>query len=346
VKFVPTVTDAIAPEQLQSFNFLSDNTTTAIYVASTAEPNVYNGLPSTERLSTSFVPDVPAAMTAYGYSKWNHVIIDQVGPLDFLQDNGYGTAQTLPMINALLDAGKEVLIADYPAMFYVYVDAYPDVANTGTDDIHNFFENRLGLTWTMNIQRWSGSTFTPWPIGGLDDPISKGISTTNAGGTVSETYTINEGSHSTALFFADDDSSSIVGSRYEDPNTHGKLVFLGFQLSALSGTAGNKIVTNSQNWLTAPPAGVEQPVIVERNFTAAANPFHAATQISYVSAEGEHDVTFSAFDLLGREVAKLTPKVSGSTVTATFDANTLPAGTYVIVKHSSTGTQELRIVNE
>jgi len=108
----------------------------------------------------------------------------------------------------------------------------------------------------------------------------------------------------------------------------------------------NKIV-NVHVQGTTSSSGVHEDGTASASLAASPNPFHGLTQIQYTAGAGEQGVSLAAYDLLGREVAKLTTQnAGGSLYTALFDGSKLANGTYIIVAHSSTGTHEVRVLNQ
>jgi hypothetical protein len=79
---------------------------------------------------------------------------------------------------------------------------------------------------------------------------------------------------------------------------------------------------------------------------ATSNPFVGRTEIRYTPKADETNVTFSAYDVLGHEVATMPAKMTNGAFTTTFDASSLASGTYTIVAHTSTGAHQIRVVAE
>ena len=95
------------------------------------------------------------------------------------------------------------------------------------------------------------------------------------------------------------------------------------------------------------PAGVAEAAPAGTGITASPNPFHGVSNIQFTAAADEQNVTFSAYDLLGHQIATLAShNVGGNVYSAAFDASKLADGTYVIVAHTSKGTHEIRVVNQ
>ena len=125
---------------------------------------------------------------------------------------------------------------------------------------------------------------------------------------------------------------------------------IGF-VNQFSGTdpSGNEVFDAAKLKLTTTSLGVvpQQAFANLDGMSAMPNPFRGTTEVRYTAASDERDITFSAFDLLGREVAKFPAQnVSGTTCAATFNANDLANGTYVIVVRSSKGSHYIRVVSQ
>ena len=111
----------------------------------------------------------------------------------------------------------------------------------------------------------------------------------------------------------------------------------------------SSIAGRSIAWLfgNSSSAAVDQPAVSATGITASPNPFSGISHIQYTAAQDELNVTFAAYDLLGRQVATLaTSNEGGNVYSAAFDASKLADGTYTIVAHSSKGTHQIRVVNQ
>jgi hypothetical protein len=145
----------------------------------------------------------------------------------------------------------------------------------------------------------------------------------------------------------------VLGVKFVDPTTGGRMIYLGFDLGDIdAGTKANQadtIAGRSVAWLFSnqSSAGVAPVASSVTGITASPNPFSGISRIQYTAAQDELNVTFAAYDLLGRQVAALVTNNEGGNVFSTsFDASKLAAGTYTIVAHSTKGTHEIRVVNQ
>jgi len=454
ITFMASEQDYYVPGSSLSFYMLSDNTKYAYLIpGGSYETAVYRGVPASYQTHMAIMPYSSSISQNYDFSDMDLVILNQIPVLDFYTDLGWGVAPTVGLLMDLLDKGKRVFINSNDAMFWAFNDADSRYQYTGTDAVHEFFD-RMGLSWTRNVARYNSSTGAAisFPIKGTTDPIGNGISATNSGGDVSEIYSIDN-SKSVGLFYTNGGSgnantSYLLGSRYEDPSTHGRLVYLGFDLAHITiqknadsiaarsiawllsgssitpslkvpqsvdfgsipvGQSSTKTVTVSNEGSAdvtvtgvsvtgssfsanaagftvaagasktvdvtfapstpgvqdgklvlvmaegsqsidlsgvAAAAGVEDGKTIATSFTASPNPFNGSTKIEYTAAAGERNVTFSVVDVLGREVMQLAPTASNGAYSVSFDGSNLSAGTYVIVAHTSTGSHELRVVNQ
>jgi hypothetical protein len=260
---------------------------------------------------------------------------------------------TVSAIENLLDAGKPVLFSSDNAMSAQYYSSSPDYVYGSTDDARSFFEDTLGIKYRTTILRYNTTTGSHIAFGikGTSDPLGTGVSATSLGSNYSAPFDISPGSNSSPIFYFYNMPANNAGIRYTNPQTGGKMVYLGFNLNKIEDqSVADTIAARSIAWLlatTTPPLGVTGAVpTAAPGLRAAPNPFHGATQISYSSSGGERDVTFTVFDVLGREVASPATREEGNgAFSASFDASALADGTYTIVAHSSRGTHEIRVVN-
>ena len=328
-------------------NALSNNTVCAIYYSNGVLENAaFLGVTDSMKNHTSVLPLIDSVISNYPPENFAVSAYNNIPMLD----NGtyYSTPTVVNDIQAALDNGKKVFINSDLAMYFAF-DPNGTTNGTGTQDVLNLFA-RLGLSWISTELRFNQNTgaATAFSITGTTDPIGSGLSMTNRGayGLASEPFSID--SNSTALFYFDGNSAKLAGARYEDPVTHGKLVYLGFDLSNITAQSkADTAVSRSINWLlSTSPADVHTPATIANAVSASPNPFHGMTQIQYVAGQNEHGVSLEAYDVMGREVAKLATQNTGNNYTAFFDGSKLANGTYVIVAHSTTGTHEVRVVNQ
>ncbi len=109
-------------------------------------------------------------------------------------------------------------------------------------------------------------------------------------------------------------------------------------------TFSDGYVTWSPLFAVNSAGGVSYIASTGKDLTAMPNPFHGMTQVRYTAATAGN-VTFSAVDLLGREIAQIPASQDGDAFVANFDASKLSAGTYVIMAHAADGVHQLRVVN-
>ncbi|SRR5579883_517006 len=444
------------PGSTVTINALSDNTVCGLYTETgSVETAVALGIPDSLKVHTAVIP---LTSDLVGNFPPENLAVDIYDNIPILDNGGvYSNPTVVQNIQNALDNGKKVFINSDFALYYAF-DPNGTANGTGTQDVLNLFA-RLGIDWTRSTNRYTISGNQAFPksynIDGTSDPVSTGISVTNAGGYPIHTGIYVIDSNSIALYYSDKNTKYIVGSRYEDATTHGRLVFLGFDLSGITvQSKADTIAGRAINWLLSasgpvsiaanptsldfgtvklggskmlpititntssaslavnaitvnPPtanftlggfalpttlaaggtmtvnvtfnattpgqqtASIEIGSSTEGNIkvpvqatasssgvsdggnapvlgiTASPNPFHGMTTVQYVAANGETNVTFAAYDLLGREIAQLsTQNAGGNTYTASFDASKLAEGTYVIIAHSSKGSHEVRVVNQ
>ncbi|MDP4200532.1 MAG: hypothetical protein Q8922_07920 [Bacteroidota bacterium] len=278
---------------------------------------------------------IPAALIRYenmtaafsdDWSNFNNVIIDG-GPY---YTGVFTNDGSMDRITQHLAGGGNLILEDAP---FAAVYSRPSVG------MIDFVEGTFHCDSVKN----NSTTWTS--INGVaGDPIGDGLSSVSVS-SVTGTQSLKSfdaGGH--AIFTTN--RGDTVGIRSE--SGPGKAVYTTFELGNISSGGGKRdtVFKRIFNWFNSAPSAVATAPDVPSNFVAAPNPFHGITQIAYTPSKDEHDVSFSAYDLLGREVAKLSAKPTGASYEATFDANSLSAGSYVIVVHSSTGSRELKVLNQ
>jgi len=279
--------------------------------------------------------------------------------IDWVSDNG--TNNTYPpaigAIDALLQHGKKVFITAADAAGLAFTATSTDYM---TDAAQAFFNDTLGVTLqngsvTLRYNQSTGAynTYVMKPFPG--QPIGANISSLQAN-TASSVPTAYQDVFSkptnpdvTPVLYSDGVQSNVVGLTYTN-GAGARMVYLTFSLDNL-GTQkyADSLLTQSLNWLNTTTQSNEAVDLTPQaigSYVAMPSLFHGSTQINYTATEGERNVSFAAYDLLGRQIANLPVSMNGSNFSTTFDASTLPAGTYTIVKHSSVGSKELRVVNE
>ncbi len=337
---------------------LSDNTQYAVLYdpstgATSAETAMVNGLPDSMKLHAAVIPMTGDVLQAYPPENYSVSIYNNINILDNGQAPGISNPTVLPDINASLAAGKKVFINSDLAMGYAFdqTDGYFSqfAGYTETSDVQSFYQ-QLGLDWTKTVRNWNPNTgqLLPFSIKGTaNDPIGNGISVNDAGGFMSEIFSID--SNSAPVFYTSGSTKNVIGARYVDAATGARLVYLGFGLSEITNqTQAATIARNSIAWLMSNSSDAVSPIAAgaQTAITASPNPFHGMTEVQYTAAPGERNVTLAAYDLLGREVAKLPVTNSGNVYSANFDGSKLSNGTYVIIAHSSAGMHEVRVVDQ
>ncbi len=334
-------------------SLLSDNVRCGIFASGgAAEAAVLTGIPDSLKTHSAVIPlnasTYSVFPTTYPVTIYNNVPI---------LDNGgiYTDPTVVTDITSQLNAGGKVFINSIWAMYYGLDPNFSQSGSTQTQDVLDFYA-RLGLSTPHSINRYTVNSsnqitgLKSFTITGTTDPISKGISVTDVPTSVilTEDYTID--SNSTPLFYFDGKPKEIAGSWYKDPATHARLVYLGFDFGGISKQASaTTIMQNCVNWLLSSDAAGVSPTAVgtATGLVASANPFRGTTKVTYTTEAGERDVTFAAYDVLGREVSKPMYSLSGdNTYTASFDARKLGNGTYTIIARSSLGSKEIRVVNQ
>jgi hypothetical protein len=260
----------------------------------------------------------------------------------------------------MLSRGKQVFITSH----YAGVAALTNIdEHLATEAAIAFFTDTLGLQLLdgMYKPRSASGSYTGYKLSAVaGDIIGTGLPGTmyaNQSGAklfmgVQSVYNVIKDNPNVVPFlYSDADPLNIVGLRYKN-GAGARLVMYSLPLdNIVVPRYADSLGARAINWLTgaladAPQAAVTFTPAPSGSYVASPSLFHGSTDISYGALDGEHSVTFSAYDMLGREVAKLTPKISGSNYVMTFDATQLAAGSYVIVKRSSLGTAEVRVVNE
>ncbi len=332
---------------------LSDNTRYGIYYTpgvTSISASLIRALPSNFLSRTALIPLYTDAIASWGIEKMDLAIFDNDPVLGGVY-SGY-PASTVGAIENMLDAGKPVLFSSDNALAAQFDTANYAHLYGATDDALSFFVDTLGIkyrTTEIHYDTATGKTF-PFALSGTSDALGNSIVTTVAGARYSAPFDLSPGSNSSPIFYFDSAASHLAGIRYTNPQTGGRFVFLGFNLSDVANSAtADTIAARSIRWLlasmhlgvTAATLNSEEPVL-----RATPNPFHSETEITYSGSTGDRDLSIAIYDLLGRKVASpaLRQLGDGSTA-ATFDARGMAAGTYTIIARSSQGTRELRVVN-
>jgi thiol-disulfide isomerase/thioredoxin len=339
---------------------LSDNTQYPVLY----DPSEYLGdetitstsLPDSMKLHSAVIPMTAATIAAYPPENYPVSIYNN---FLFLDNGGYySNAGPLLDIENSLAAGEKVFLSSDAAMSFAFdPNATNFPSELQTDAVQSFYQY-LGLDFTATEDRFNTSTGAAISYsikGETGDSIGNGISVTNAGGLIDGQYAYNAiytiDSNSIPVFYSGSSASKdVIGSRFQDPVTGGRIVYLGFDLDGItSATEAGTIYSRSIDWLlsTEASAAVNLPAVVASGITASPNPFHGVTQINYTASQDEQNVTLAAYDVLGRQVAVLPTRSSGDNgYVASFDGSKLAQGTYVIMAHSSKGTSQVQVVNQ
>lgn len=323
---------------------LSDNTRSVIMWYSYPEIAALNGMPVERQANTAVVPLSDDIISNYPIADMDLAVIGT--PLIDNDNHYFNFSNPLPTILSMLENGKKVFLTTDLGLLY---GLDPNYAAGQSEEGTAFFQDSLGLTYRSTLQRVANNTYTTFKVSATNDPISKGLTTSaNANGTIQyEQYTSSfdvDDTKSTKLFYFDNTAANNAGIRYEN-SAGGRLVFLAFKLNSLANqTNAQKIATNAITWLFSEGQGSVVENMDKEGMFATVNPFVGQTEIRYTPKADEANVTFSAYDVLGNEVAKMPSKLTNGAFTSTFDASNLAAGTYTIVAHTATGAHQVRVV--
>jgi hypothetical protein len=364
ITLTPTAEGAYAPQRSFGFGLLSSNTKGIMYqysylTSGQISAGVGTALAKGPIANAATVPFSSETDAAYGGMDLDFVGYANLPAVDWISDNGTNNnyPSVIKKIDDMLAHGKKIFITSLWAASDALSSGNPDYT---TDDAMAFFTDTLGLTLQNGTatSRVSGNNYASYNIKAFPgQPIGTGIPTLtlNTGTPVlytpsEDVFTTPTPGTSTPIFYSDNVQNHVVGVTYTS-GSGAKLVYLSFTLDNL-GTQkyADTVTAHSLNWLatTVPEGNADVAVLPQaaQSFVAMPSLFHGATQVAYTAGQNERDVTFAAFDVLGRQVGTLPVKASGTSYTMTFDASALPAGAYTIVKHSSEGSKELRVVNE
>ena len=358
---LPTAPGAfVTAPPTQFIGLLSDDTRYGEYLSASAEAAAFRyngGMVDSMSIHTALIPLSTSTISAYTPQSMdmamfvNNPILDNPGT--------FNNVSVIQAITDMLEAGKKIYISSPTALFYALDPQALRVTGvqTSTQAVTDFFLDTLGIKFGLTQPHTNTlGQYVSYSITGTTDPIGAGmLLNANVNGvlqveTLTSTFTIPSTSKAVSLFNMGTQNTNI-GCRYQS-TSGARLVYLGFSLNdANNQVDADTIFHRSMEWLLgskSSPASVPQDAAASsEGMTAMPNPFHGTTEVRYTAASDEHNVTFSAFDLLGHEVSKLpVENVSGTTYAATFNANDLANGTYVIVVHSSTGSHNLRVVNQ
>ncbi len=329
---------------------LSDNTQYGYYYTPgfALTPSIEHAFPNKFASRAAAIPLIGDAILAWPIEKMNFAIFDN----DPSMGGVFQTpANTVNAIQNLLNAGKPVFYVSEYAMSAQYDTNNPNHLYASTDDARSFFEDTLGIKYRFTEYRADTNTgkFSNFNVQGTSDPIGSGINATLFGGQYSAPFSITPGSNSSPIFYYDSNTSRVAGIRYTHPQSGGRMVYLGFNLNAFTDQKlAATIAARSIDWLLGSQQGVatsEAPKSAQ--LTASENPFYGTTDLYYPGAPDEREVSFTAFDVLGRQVATLVAHQLGDgSWSAFFNASELPDGMYTVVARSAKGTHEIRIIKK
>ncbi len=290
------------------------------------------------------IPLDEEVMAAYPPESFDVAIFPGIQILDYTTLTG-APPRIIPVITKMLNAGKKVLLTSNYALYWAFESQYASAI--ATDGLTAFMD-KMGIVYgslTSHLnssgQLVAASTLT----GFAGDPVGDSTS----GVTVNNPYydvftTIN--ANSKPIFYFDDDETILAGLRNDD-GKGGRIVYLDFNLADIATTASQtKIFRKTMDYLlNGEKADVKTVAQNTTGLSVSANPIKNSTVINYNALPTERNVTFSVVDMLGRQVANLTPSSFGNTYSVNFDASDLANGAYVIIAHSSEGTHQIRVVN-
>jgi hypothetical protein len=324
---------------------LSSSTKNVVLWYSYPEVGAINGMPQDLAPNTAVVPLTNDILSSYPISDMDLAVIG--APIIDNNNSYFNFPNPLQVIETMLQNGKKVLLTTDLGLYYA-LD--PNSAASQSEDGTAFFQDSLGLTYRSLVQHVANNAYTSFKVTGTNDAISKGLTTTaNSTGTVqyqqySSSFDVDT-MKSKKLFYFDNAAANNAGIRYEN-SVGGRLVYFGFKLNSLANqTNAQKIATNAITWLMSTEGGsVSEPTVDNVGMFATSNPFVGRTEIRYTPTTDESSVTFSAYDVLGHEVATLPAKMSNGAFTTSFDASNLAAGTYTVVAHTAKGAHQIRVV--
>ncbi len=284
-----------------------------------------------------------ATMTAYPPTSFDVAIFPAVFLLDYQNLNG-APPPVAPTINAMLDAGKKVLLTSEYAGYFAFDAAGPYYNSTGgnpTDEMTKLI-TKLGITYSGQVSHTdqNGNRILSSPIKGVaNDVIGNGIT-----GTCNDFYYDTwdlTGTKGVPFLYFDNDPTLTAGLRY-DFGSNQRMVYLDFDLQDISSASiASKILTKSMDFLVngvnAVEPGTATSFSLGQNYP---NPVASETKIGYSVSE-RTPVSITVHDVLGREVGSLvnTTKDAG-TYSVNFDASKLSAGAYIYTMNAGGKTIE------
>jgi thiol-disulfide isomerase/thioredoxin len=306
--------------------FGKENTVVIVDAGATAflesSPSPANVQASLARLGVT-AGILPASAMKESFSDWTRfqaVFWDAGYKTGIYSDNG----DTSAVSNYIRHGGKFVFSSN------VMANAY------STAGLSEFLESNFKVDAGAydNANGWTTLT------GVAGDPVGDGVTSGIASQVVTQTL-ISFDNNAHPMFT--NDNGDTVGTRATIGSA--KSVFLAFELGNVSNTDGklDTVVSRLFKWLTG-TAGVEGSSMEAAGLTVSQNPFSTSTNVSYVGKATESGVQMSLVDILGREVAKLTPVRAGSSYTAQVVGTNLATGSYHVVVRSSEGTHQLPVM--
>ncbi len=342
VGYWPAVAGELSVGTEISVGALSANTK---YASFGGDGTVIKGMPA--KYSDDFValPLSAAIFSAYPVKDFEVGIFPNIAYLDYANLNGVPVPAVVPSINAMLTANKKVFITSTFGLFYCFDKTAPYYSAMNTAAVKTLFNTKLGIKFiALTARTVSNNPTTTNVTGFTGDVIGNGINF-SAYYYQSDLFSITNTANTKPVLFLDDDQTTLGGFRY-DNGTGQRLVYLNLNFGLVPDqTSANTLVAKSMEFLLNGENDVKTVNTTASALSVSANPFQGSTVINYNALPTEHNVTFSVVDMLGREVANLTPSAFGNTYSVNFDASDLANGAYVIIAHSSEGTHQIRVVN-
>ncbi len=196
-------------------------------------------------------------------------------------------------------------------------------------------------TFQSDTTKFVGTAWTSMS-GVANDPIGNGLTSILIQNSTSTTGLKPIAPNGYAIFTSN--KGDVIATRATVGK--GKTVYTTFQFGDIK-TSINRdtVIRRIFDWFAVPAAVSEAAAPTSVGLSASQNPFSSSTNISYVSASNEANVTMTVVDLLGREVVKLAPVRSNSnTYSATIYGAHLATGAYHVVVRSSAGMKQIPVM--
>lgn len=254
----------------------------------------------------AYLPLLPEDMAAFPIDSFRLAVFPM---LDYpLKTPGGELDHIFNAIQRALQVGTRVWITANAALYW----AFDPNSQYSTPQTRAFFTNTLGLQYSRLQQRYSGNTLISFPITGVaNDPIGNGFTATantsvNAGYNLyTDIFSVRAGSPSTAVFYYDNNPSSLGGVRVELANGN-RMVYTSFGPEAIASTSvrqdlWNRVVT----WLLG--GGQQtQPRIAVNTYSLRFDSVEVGTTKSLtlqVSNVGDAELRITQIQLTGTDSA-------------------------------------------